>query len=101
MTECLVCKKPIKGKWDSQIALGVQTEELSDTPMNSFLMYDKHIACSPSRAQHIVHPKFPAVTDNREQYNKKFWDKYERNKYQKLYTTAWVHLQEQFNPKWQ
>ena len=52
-----------------------------------FFFHDKCIKCSPSRAQHIVHSKFPAVKDDREQYNKMFWDKYERSKYENYIRT--------------
>lgn len=98
--ECHACGEAIEGKWDSLIELGIETGELAHEAKSRFFLHDKCIKCSPSRAQHIVHPKFPAVKDDREQYNKMFWDKYERSKYEKLYTSAWVSLQEKYNPKW-
>ena len=97
---CYACKKPIQGKWDSTIQLGIEMKELKGEGKSRFFFRDKCIRCSPSRSQHIVHPKFPPVKDDREQYNKEFWDKYERSKYQKLYTKAWVRLQEKYNPNW-
>jgi len=98
--ECYSCGEPIEGKWDSTIQLAIEMGELEGEAKSRFFFHDKCIKCSPSRAQHIVHPKFPAVKDNREQYNKMFWDKYERSKYEKLYTNAWIKLQERYNPKW-
>ena len=100
VTSCYSCNKPIKGKWDSAIQLAIEMGELEGEAKSRFFFRDKCIKCSPSRAQHIVHPKFPAVKDDREQYNKMFWDKQERSKYEKLYTNAWVSLQEKYNPKW-
>lgn len=99
--ECYTCGETIKGKYDSAIQLAIEMKELKGEGKSRFFFHDKCIKCSPSRAQHIVHPKFPTVTDNREQYNKEFWDKHERSKYQKLYTNAWVRLQEKYNSNWE
>ena len=98
--KCHVCGEPIEGQWNSLIELGIETGELKRGQINRLFFRDKCIKCSPSRSQHIVHPRFPPVRDDREQYNKDFWDKYERAKYQKLYTNAWIRLQEKFNPTW-
>ena len=98
--ECYTCGEPIKGKWDSAIQLAIEMGELQGEGKSRFLFRDKCIRCSPSRSQHIVHAKFPPVKDSREQYNKEFWDKYEKSKYEKLYTNAWVRLQEKYNPTW-
>ena len=98
--KCYVCGEPIEGKWDSAIQLAIEMSELENEAKSRFFLHDKCIKCSPSRSQHIVHPRFPPVRDDREQYNKEFWDKHERAKYQKLYTNAWIRLQEKFNPTW-
>ena len=98
--KCYVCGEPIEGQWNSLIELGIETGELKRGQINRLFFHDKCIKCSPSRSQHIVHPRFPPVRDDREQYNKEFWDKHERAKYQKLYTNAWIRLQEKFNPTW-
>ena len=100
-TDCYACGESIKGKWDSAIQLAIEMGQLEGEEKSRFFFHDKCIKCSPSRAQHIVHAKFPPVKDSREQYNKEFWDKYERSKYEKLYTSAWVCLQEKYNPNWQ
>ena len=100
VTSCYSCDKPIEGKWDSTIQLAIEMGELEGEAKSRFFFRDKCIKCSPSRAQHIVHSEFPTVKDDREQYNKMFWDKYERSKYEKLYTNAWIRLQERYNPKW-
>jgi len=103
--DCVVCDKPIEGEWESAIALGIETGELSDTNANRMLIYDKHIRCSPSRAQRIVHKQFPPVIDERPHYDWRpeadnTWTDEMRAKYKKLYTKAWVRLQMRTNPAW-
>ena len=63
--ECHECGELIEGKWDSQVYLGMETGELSKSGIHRWLIYDKHIKCSPSRAQRIVHPRYPTVVDER------------------------------------
>ena len=104
--DCNECGKPIKGEWESQIALGIETGELKDTNAIRMLVYDKHIRCSPSRAQRIVHPAFPPVIDDRPQFDWRpeadnSWTDESRKKFKKLYTDSWVRLQTRTNPSWQ
>ena len=103
--DCVVCDKPIEGEWESAIALGIETGELSDTNANHMLIYDKHIRCTPSRAQRIVHDKFPPVIDERPQFDWRpeadnLWTDEGRKKYKKIYTRAWLNLQFRTNPLW-
>jgi len=103
--DCQECGEPIEGDWESQIALGIETGELSDRPSNRLFIYDKHIRCSPSRAQRIVHPQFPPVIDERSRYDWRpeadnAWTDEDRKKYKRLYTKAWVRLQMRTNPTW-
>jgi len=103
--ECEVCGEIIEGKWDSQVYLGMETGELSSNSIHRWLIYDKHIRCSPSRAQRIVHPKYPKVVDERPQFDwrpeaNNAWTDQKRNEFRKLYTDAWVRLQERYNPNW-
>jgi hypothetical protein len=103
--ECYECGKLIEGKWDSQVYLGMETGELDKSGIHRWLIYDKHINCSPSRAQRIVHPKYPKVIDDRPQYDWRpeadnTWTDEMRKKYKKLYTDSWVKLQERYNPNW-
>jgi|TARA_Y100000310_G_C20331723_1_gene645591 hypothetical protein len=104
MSDCHECGKPIKGEWDSQVHLGIETGELDASGIHRWLIYDKHIRCSPSRAQRIVHKKFPPVIDKRPQFDWRRddgpWDSEMRKKYKKLYTEAWVRLQMRTNPTW-
>ena len=103
--ECEVCGEIIEGKWDSQVYLGMETGELSTDSIHRWLIYDKHIKCSPSRAQRIVHPKYPTVVDERPQFDwrpeaNNAWTDQKRNEFRELYTDAWVRLQERYNPSW-
>ena len=103
--KCEVCDEIIEGKWDSQVYLGLETGELDKGGINRWLIYDKHIKCSPSRAQRIVHPEYPAVVDERPQFDWRpeadnSWTDEMRNKWKKVYTDAWVSLQERYNPHW-
>ena len=101
--KCEVCGEVIRGKWDSQVYLGMETGELDKSSIHRWLIYDKHIKCSPSRAQRIIHPDFPSVVDNRPQYDMRRglrWTNEDREKWIKVYTEAWVKLQEKYNPNW-
>ena len=103
--ECHECGELIEGKWDSQVYLGMETGELDKSGIHRWLIYDKHIKCSPSRAQRIVHPKFPRVIDARQQFDWRpeadnTWTDEMRVKYKKLYTDSWVSLQKKYNPSW-
>ena len=101
---CPICNEPIKGKWDSQIHLALETGELKKDSACRHFIRDKHIKCSPSRAQRIIHPQFPTVVDNRPQFDMRrglgCWTNEDREKWIKIYTEAWVRLQEKYNPNW-
>jgi hypothetical protein len=104
--ECQECGKLIEGKWNSQVYLGMETGELSPSGIHRWLIYDKHIRCSPSRAQRIVHPRYPTVIDDRPKFDWRpeadnAWTDEMRNEYRELYTDAWVRLQERYNPNWE
>ena len=79
-TKCYTCGEPIKGKWDSIIQLAIEMGELEGEAKSRFFFHDKCIRCSPSRSQQIVHAEFFPVKYHREQYKKKFLDKYVRGK---------------------
>ena len=105
-TKCYSCGEAIEGKWDSQVQLGLETGELDKDGYHQHFIYDKHIKCSPSRSQRIVHAKFPTVIDDRPQFDWRpeadnAWTDERRSKWKKIYTEAWVRLQEKYNPTWQ
>ena len=101
--ECEVCCEIIKGKWDSYIFLAMETGEMTRHGINSWIFRDKHIRCSPSRAQRIIHPDFPPVVDNRPQFDMRrglHWTNEDREKWIEVYTEAWTKLQKKYNPNW-
>ena len=100
---CYSCKEPIRGKWESQVHLALETGEFSEDSPYQHFVFDKHIRCSPSRAQRIIHPEFPTVTDSRPEFDIRRglnWTNEDREKWIKVYTEAWVRLQEKYNPNW-
>jgi hypothetical protein len=66
----------------------------------------RHIRCSPSRAQHIVHPDFEPVVDDRYIFDKRLWTDPDHpvclkhgpdyvKECERRYTEAWVQLQDE------
>ena len=83
---------------NSQVELGLETGELDRDGCHQHFIYDKHIKCSPSRAQRIVHSKYPTVIDERPQFDWRpeadnAWTDEMRAKWKKVYTEAWIRLQ--------
>lgn len=66
---------------------------------NSILLYHaRHINCSPSRAQYIIHDDFePYGYDYRKEYNKRNQPKETVERLEKMWTDAWVQLQVEAN----
>lgn len=61
--------------------------------ITAFSSPDRHIACSPSRAQHILHRKFPKIVDERPEYDRRKMSRDKRKRLDKRFTKAWVSLQ--------
>ena len=53
----------------------------------------RHILCSPSRGQYVVHEDFEEVLEHREAYSKWTLPDKMRIKREKKWTDAWVRLQ--------
>jgi hypothetical protein len=65
---------------------------------NSVLLnHARHILCSPSRAQYIVHDDYEKSHDYREDYDKRLKPKETVERLEKLWTDAWVELQVEAN----
>ena len=66
-----------------------------DEPMAWTALFSRRrcITCSPSRAQHIVHPDFEPVVDDREAFDKRLFDKDKAFKFEKRWTSAWLMCQ--------
>tara|TARA_Y100000310_G_C20354660_1_gene656047 strand:+ start:275 stop:643 length:369 start_codon:yes stop_codon:yes gene_type:complete len=102
MMECYQCKKETDD-WDDATKLhAIAWNE----PLTVFLYKKKCIRCSPSRAQHIVHPDFEPVADDRPMFDKRLWSDPENAAHKKYgpnfatecedrYTNAWLELREE------
>ena len=102
--DCQVCNKPLQ-MWESAIELSILTGESVGNPdFHRVVKFDKHIRCSPSRSQRIVHDDFPTVIDKRPTFDWRRddngWTDKMREHFKELYTTAWVRLQLDHNPDW-
>lgn len=68
-----------------------------DQPYVGLFSRRRCINCSPSRAQHIVHPDFPPVADDREQFDKRnrgvFPTEEKIREFEKRWTAAWLICQ--------
>ena len=68
-----------------------------DEPYAGLLSRRRCIRCSPSRAQHIVHPDFEPVVDDRPQFDKRnpevFPSEEKRMEWEKRWTAAWLICQ--------
>ena len=61
---------------------------------NSIMLHHaRHILCSPSRAQYVVHDDFEKSHDYREDYDKRLKPKKTVDRLEKMWTEAWVQLQ--------
>jgi len=69
-----------------------------DEPYAGLLARRRCINCSPSRAQHIVHPDFPPVVDARQQFDKRnsevFPNEEKIKEFEKRWTAAWLICQQ-------
>ena len=69
-----------------------------DEPYFGLLAHRRCIRCSPSRAQHIVHPDFKPVTDDRPQFDKRnseaFPTEEKVKEFEKRWTAAWLICQQ-------
>ena len=69
-----------------------------DEPYAGLLSRRRCINCSPSRAQHIVHPDFEPVVDDRPQFDKRnpevFPTEEKRMEWEKRWTAAWLICQQ-------
>ena len=98
--KCDKCKKEVEPRNDAVRIAAIAWNE----PETLIFAGARCIECSPSRAQHIVHPDFAPVFDDRYQFDKRQWTDSDHPVYQKngpdfvkeceeRYTKAWVQLQ--------
>ena len=69
-------------------------EAIAKKNASIMLHHARHILCSPSRAQYIVHDDYDAYGhDYREDYDKRLKPKETVDRLEKMWTDAWVQLQ--------
>lgn len=99
---CDKCKQEMSPREDAVRISAIAWNE----PMTLLFAGARHIRCSPSRAQHIVHPDFEPVVDDRPAFDKRLWDDPENHVYKKhgagyreeceqRYTDAWIQVQDE------
>src|SRR5690349_5283066 len=87
---CDKCGKPVVKREDATW-LNVEAGYMNGLGL---LVYgNRHIRCSPSRAQYIVHPDFAPVIDPRPEFDKTLVPEDERREMTRRYTDAWLRLQ--------
>lgn len=68
-----------------------------DEPYDGLFAHRRCIRCSPSRAQHIVHPDFKPVVDDRPQFDKRnpevFPTEEKVKEFEKRWTLGWLVCQ--------
>ena len=100
--KCDKCKKDVDPRDDAVRVSAIAWNE----PETLLFGGARHVQCSPSRAQHIVHPDFPRVFDDRYSFDKRQWTDSDHPVYQNhgpdfakecedRYTKAWVQLQDE------
>ena len=90
--ECDKCGQVVE-KWEDATLFAAI---YNDSPATPFISGKRHIRCSPSRAQFIVHPYFPPVVDTRPAFDKQYLNPVLRAELEEKYTKAWTKLQEEY-----
>ena len=87
---CDMCGEIVSHKEDATILEALVYKR----PITIFLASARHIRCSPSRAQYIMHENFDAIIDQRAAYDKRCLPAHMREAGETLWTKAWEKLQE-------
>ena len=85
---CDVCGNDVQKNEDATHLEAI----VNESPMTVLVSGVRHILCSPSRAQYIVHENFTPVVDDRQAYDKRLLPKDMRIGREKEWTNAWVEL---------
>ena len=88
---CDVCEKEVLRSEDATILESLVYE----TPAVILMSGARHIYCSPSRAQYIVHDDFESVVDDRQAFDKRSLPDEMRIRSEERWSKAWVELQEE------
>lgn len=88
-SSCDKCGEPVVAKDDATMLEAIAYDK-------AFLVFGahrRHILCSPSRAQFIVHDDFEETIDERQAFDKRFLPAPMRKSREELWTSAWMILQ--------
>ena len=85
---CDVCGEGVQPKEDA-----THLESIVFKSAVVLISNPRHILCSPSRGQYVVHEDFEEVLEHREAYSKWTLPDKMRIKREKKWTDAWVRLQ--------
>lgn len=88
MLICDACKKEVSHTEDATVLESIAFK----SPAMVFTNSPRHIRCSPSRAQYIMHENFEPVVDNRASWDKRILPENMRETREKIWTDAWVEL---------
>lgn len=86
---CSKCGKPVQRREDATLI----EAEYFNSPMRVLFYASQHIQCSPSRAQYIIHDSFPAVVDQRPEFDKRGRPAKSVKRDEVKWTRAWLSLQ--------
>lgn len=88
---CLECGEYVPSILESELYLRYV---MGEVPFDGLLaLPDRHIRCNPAIAQYIVHESFPAVLDERPEFDKRRRDPAEVVAREDLVTRAWLRQQ--------
>jgi hypothetical protein len=91
---CDVCDKPVERTDDTTM---LESLVYAESVSSAFLLVSnaRHILCSPSRAQYIVHEDFVETIDERVSFDKRCLPAPMRKSRETLWTAAWEALQKE------
>ena len=98
MLNVLICDKcgravsPFDDVAYLEAELSKQDKDMAHHKNKQNIFKSRHIVCSPSRAQFIVHKDFPITVEERPQFDKRKLDKKKCKAIERKYTEAWVRM---------
>lgn len=81
---CDKCHQPVTPTTD---AVAIECE-MTRNWVGLLINHPRHITCSPSRAQYIVHPEFQPVVDERPEFDKRLMPEAKRHYWEAQWTAA-------------
>ena len=88
MPVCDACKKEVSHIEDATVLESIAFK----TPTIVFSNSPRHIRCSPSRAQYIMHENFEPIVDDRAAWDKRLLPYPMQQAREKIWTDGWLEL---------